>query len=67
MVTIIAAVLIFGGIILFHEFGHFIVARACGVTINEFSIGMGPAIWKKEKNGTLYAVRLLPRFCRYGR
>lgn len=60
MTTIIAAVLIFGGIILFHEFGHFIVARACGVTINEFSVGMGPAIWKKEKNGTLYAVRLLP-------
>jgi len=60
LVTIIAAVLIFGGIILFHEFGHFIVARVCGVTINEFSVGMGPAVWKKEKNGTLYAVRLLP-------
>ncbi len=60
MTTFLAAVIIFGGIILFHEFGHFITAKRCGVTVNEFSIGMGPALWSKEKNGTLYSVRLLP-------
>jgi regulator of sigma E protease len=60
LTTLIAAVIIFGTIILFHEFGHFIVARLSGVTVNEFSIGMGPAVLKKEKNGTLYALRALP-------
>lgn len=60
MTTILAAVVIFGGIILFHEWGHYLTARRCGMTINEFSIGMGPALLKKEKNGTLFSVRALP-------
>ena len=50
--SVIFAILLFSFLIFVHEFGHFIVARACGVTVNEFSIGMGPAVWKKEKNGT---------------
>lgn len=58
--TAVITILIFGGIILFHEFGHFITAKRCGVSVWEFSIGMGPAVYKKQKGETLYAVRLLP-------
>lgn len=58
--SIIAAILIFGIIILVHEFGHFIVAKKCNVKVNEFAIGMGPAIFKKQKGETLYAIRCLP-------
>lgn len=58
--TIIYAVLIFCLLIFVHELGHFIVAKACGVKVNEFAIGMGPAVWKKQKGETLYAVRAFP-------
>ena len=57
---IIIAVLVFGVIIAVHEFGHFIVAKRCGIRVNEFAIGMGPAIFKKQKGETLYALRLFP-------
>ena len=60
MVYILAAILIFGVLIGLHELGHFLAAKACGVRVNEFSIGMGPAIFKKQKGDTLYALRLLP-------
>ncbi len=58
--SIIIAILIFGIIIAIHELGHFIAAKACNVKVNEFAIGMGPAIFKKQKGETLYALRLLP-------
>ena len=58
--TIVYAILIFCFLIFVHEFGHFIVAKACGVKVNEFAIGMGPAIFKKQKGETLYAVRVFP-------
>lgn len=57
---IVIALIIFEVIILIHEFGHFIVAKKCGVKVNEFAIGMGPALLKKQKGETLYALRLLP-------
>lgn len=60
MYTAILAVILFAVMIFPHELGHFLAARAVGVQVNEFSFGMGPAIWKKEKNGTLYAVRVFP-------
>ena len=47
--TIIYAIIIFCLLIFVHEFGHFIVAKACGVKVNEFAIGMGPALFKKQK------------------
>ena len=47
--SIIFALVIFEVIIIIHELGHFIVAKACGVKVNEFAIGMGPAIIKKQK------------------
>lgn len=57
---IIFAVLIFEVIIVIHEFGHFIAAKKNGVKVNEFAIGMGPAIFKKQKGETLYAIRAFP-------
>lgn len=57
---IIIAVLAFGILIADHELGHFLAAKACGVKVNEFAIGMGPAIFKKQKGETLYALRALP-------
>lgn len=58
---IILAILLFGILIAAHEWGHFIAARLCGVTVQEFSIGMGPMIWKKQgKRGTQYSLRALP-------
>ena len=60
MLYIILAILIFGVLIATHELGHFATAKLLGVKVNEFSIGMGPAIFKREKGETLYSVRLLP-------
>ena len=57
---IIVAILFFGVIVMIHEFGHFITAKLFKVKVNEFAIGMGPAIFKKKKGETLYALRLLP-------
>lgn len=60
MVYILVAILIFGVLIAVHELGHFMAAKACGVRVNEFSIGMGPSLLKKQKGETLYSLRLLP-------
>lgn len=58
---ILLAILIFGILIAVHEWGHFIAARLCGVRVLEFSLGMGPLLWKKEsKKGTLLSLRALP-------
>ncbi len=57
---IIFALIIFEVIIIIHELGHFIAAKSCGVKVNEFAIGMGPAILKKKKGDTLYAWRVFP-------
>jgi len=59
-VPIIIGVLFFGLIIAIHEFGHFIFAKLFGVKVNEFAIGMGPTILKKQGKETKYALRLLP-------
>ena len=58
--TIIIDLLLFGVIVLIHEFGHFILAKKNGVTVHEFAVGMGPKLFGVEKNGTLYSLRLLP-------
>lgn len=54
------AILIFLVMILIHEFGHFIAARLTGVKVNEFAIGFGPTIFKKQGKKTLYAIRAIP-------
>ena len=60
MVYILVAILMFGVLIAVHEFGHFITAKLFGIRVNEFSIGMGPALFEREKGETLYSLRLLP-------
>ena len=64
--SIFIAILIFGIIIVIHELGHFIMARKCGVLVEEFAIGMGPILYKRQKGETLYSLRLFPigGFCR---
>lgn len=57
---VLMAILFFGLIIGLHELGHFISAKLFGVKVNEFSLGMGPAIFKKKKGETKYSLRLLP-------
>ncbi len=52
--------LIFGVLIVSHEFGHFIVAKKCGVIVEEFAMGMGPVLWKKQTDETLYTIRAFP-------
>ena len=57
---ILLAIVLFGILIAVHEFGHFFTAKLSGVKVNEFAIGMGPAIWKKTRGETKYALRILP-------
>lgn len=54
------AVAVLGGLITVHELGHFFAARACGVEVEEFSLGFGPRLLGFHAGGTLYALRLLP-------
>ena len=58
--NIIVAILVFGLIIFVHELGHFLLAKRAGVTIHEFSIGMGPQIFSKESQGIKYSLRMIP-------
>ncbi len=57
---ILFAILFFGIIIALHEFGHFFTAKLFKIQVNEYAIGMGPAILKRKKGETLYAWRLFP-------
>ena len=56
----ILAIVVFGLLIFVHELGHFIVAKLSDITVLQFTIGFGPAIFKKQVGETLYAIRLLP-------
>lgn len=57
---IVVAILIFSIIIIFHELGHFLLAKANGVRVNEFSLGLGPTIIGFTKGETKYSLKLLP-------
>ena len=56
----IVAFLILSAVILFHEFGHFLLAKRNGVVVTEFALGMGPILFSFEKGGTVYALKALP-------
>ena len=58
--SFIVAILVFGMIILIHEFGHFIVAKKCGIGVLEFSIGMGPRLFSFNGGETRYSIKILP-------
>jgi len=58
--SVLFAILLFSFLIFIHELGHFAAAKLSGVQVNEFSLFMGPALWKKQVGQTLYAIRLVP-------
>ncbi len=60
MKSILTFVLVFGVIVIVHEFGHFFFAKRSGILVREFAIGMGPKIFSYRKNGTTYTIRILP-------
>lgn len=60
MMTVILFVIIFGVVVLSHEFGHFLLAKMNGIHVVEFSVGMGPTIFSFTKSETRYAIKLLP-------
>lgn len=60
ILSVVYALLVFSVLIIVHELGHFLAARWAGITVHEFAIGMGPAIFKKQGKQTLFAIRALP-------
>lgn len=60
LISAIKIIFLLGFLIFIHEGGHFLVAKLCKVKVNEFAIGFGPTIWKKQGNETKYALRLIP-------
>lgn len=58
--SVIFGIVLFSLLIFIHELGHFTAAKLFGVQVNEFSMFMGPALWKKQRGETLYAIRLIP-------
>ncbi len=60
MLYIIVAILIFGILVATHELGHFAAAKLLGVKVEEFSVGMGPALFQRKGKETYYSLRLLP-------
>ena len=60
VITILITILVFGVIIFIHELGHFTAAKASGIKVHEFALGMGPTLFHFTKGDTKYAIRLLP-------
>lgn len=60
LIIAIKIIVLLGFLIFIHELGHFTVAKLCKVKVNEFAIGFGPTIWKKQGKETKYAIRLIP-------
>lgn len=58
--TIVLFLIIFGLLVIAHEFGHFIIGRRNGIRVLEFMVGMGPTLFSFEKNGVKYSLKLLP-------
>ena len=60
IIDIIVFIFVLGLVILIHELGHFIMAKRANILCHEFSLGMGPILWSKRINETLYAIRAIP-------
>lgn len=62
LLYILLALVLLGVLIMVHEFGHFAVARLCGIAVKEFSMGFGPKLlqWQSRKSGTLFTLRPIP-------
>ncbi len=60
MITVVYAAIVLGILIFVHELGHFVVARRCGVHVERFSIGFGPALFTYNRSGTEYCIAAIP-------
>lgn len=60
LTTILATAFVFGLLVLAHEWGHFAVAKAMGMRVDEFAIGFGPRLWSARRGETLYSLRCVP-------
>lgn len=60
MLAIVITILVFCGIVILHELGHFLAAMACGIYVKEFAIGLGPAIFRKKGKETDFVLRAFP-------
>lgn len=60
MLTLLAAIFVFGVLVTVHEFGHFITAKLTGMRVEEFAIGFGPKIYQNKDGETLYSLRAIP-------
>lgn len=60
LIAIITFIIVFGLIVIVHEFGHYYLSKKSGILVRQFSIGMGPKLVSYTKNHTLYTIRLLP-------
>ncbi len=60
ILTIAAAVFVFGLLVLVHEFGHFITAKMTGMRVDEFAIGFGPKLISRKHGETVYSLRAIP-------
>ena len=60
MMTLILFIIIFGVVVIAHEFGHFLLAKANGIHVVEFAVGMGPSLLSFKKKGTKYSLKLFP-------
>lgn len=60
IISIIIAIILFSIIVIFHELGHFLLAKANGIKVNEFCLGLGPTLFGIQKGETKYSIKLLP-------
>mgnify|MGYP000472117264 CR=1 FL=1 len=60
LLNILVAIIIFSVIVVFHELGHFLLAKKNGIEVTEFSLGMGPRLLSTVKGNTRYSLKLFP-------
>lgn len=60
IINILVFILVLGILVLAHELGHFVVARWCGIAVEEFGVGYPPRLWSKKRRGTIYSINALP-------
>ncbi len=60
IIVLLIFIVIFCVLVVSHEGGHFLIAKANGIRVTEFTVGMGPVLYQKKKGDTMYSIRLLP-------
>ena len=60
LITLILFILIFGVVVVSHEFGHFLIAKINGIHVVEFAVGMGPDLVSFRKGETKYSLKMFP-------